>query len=209
MANETSLDDMKTALEELYKANPHMLDGLRTTTDPAIITKEYYKNLPKMIKMELATDADIINQEPRYYMQEFSFAEALAASSGSGSGSGKDAQFKYAIAASLFKQYESKQQDIYRILQENDPALLLELSPEDPNADFLNIFAADSTYGKDRICFKTKQEIQCENVNPTVESYIVQANKDWTRTPFFNTKYNTYVEKKSRLALYKRIPCGR
>ena len=197
MANEPSLDEMKTGLQELYKTNPHILEGIRATTDPDIIKREYYQNLPKMVKKIISTNTDIINQEPSYYMKEFTFAEVTGST---------EEVFKYEIGASLFKLYEAKQEEIYSIIQQNDPAVLLESLNEEPHAFLIDIFAEGSNYMKNRISFKTKQEIQCENNNPIVESYITQAKSDWTRTPFFSNKYNKYVIKLSGLPYTDKSP---
>jgi hypothetical protein len=195
MANEPSLDEMTTALQELYKTNPHILEGIRTNTDPDIIEQEYYRNLPKMIKKDIASDIDIINQDPNYYMRDFTFEEAIDIRNELTKTSlenNEEKRFRFEIGCSLFKLYESQQQNIYSAIQQDD---LLESLNEDTNAFLIDIFATDSRYNKDRISFKTKQEIQCVSTNPIVESYITQCKKDWPRTPFFSNKYNKYVVK--------------
>jgi len=202
MANKPALNEMKAALQELYKTNPYLLEGLRSTNDPDIITREYYQNLPKILKKHLATDADIINQDPNYYMQDFTFAEALDPHNGATETSRQEKKLQLEIGASLFKMYESKSADIYRIIQTDD---LFESINEDPNAFLIDIFA-DGATNKDTIAFKTKQEIQCVSTKPIVESYIAQSKKDWGRATFFSNKYNKYVNNFSGLPYTQDVP---
>lgn len=196
--DEPTLEEMKTALQELYKDNPHILDSIRTTSNPEIIKREYQQNLPKIIKKKFVTSTNIINQDPSYYMNQYTFDEAIDPSNQNtviDFDSPEESLFKFEIQASLFKFYESKQEEISSIIQQNNPDVLLESLNENPNAFLIDIFADGSNYNKDRIFFKTKQEIQCVSTNPIVESYITQSKKDWYRTPFFSNKYNKYVNK--------------
>ena len=95
-------------------------------------------------------------------------------------------------ALALFSFYEAKQNEIYGIIRNNDPALLFELDNQAPAAALIDIFSPSSDYNKDKICFKTKQEIPCVSDDPKVESYLKQSKKDWNRAQYFSSKYNKY-----------------
>ena len=95
----------------------------------------------------------------------------------------------------LFSFYEEKQNEIYRTIRENNPEVVIEVDNKLPDIALLDIFNEGSTYNKDKIFLKFKQEIQCVSNNPIIESYIDQAKSDWHRTPFYSNKYNNYYKK--------------
>jgi hypothetical protein len=99
---------------------------------------------------------------------------------------------KNPVFFALFSLYEEKQSEIYEIIRNNDPSVLVEVDNTVPNATLVNIFSDESTYNKDIICLKTRQEIPCFKEDATVESYILQCKKDWNRAQYFSSKYNKY-----------------
>ena len=96
------------------------------------------------------------------------------------------------IVFALFSFYEERQREIYDIIRNNDPSVLVEVDNTVPNATLIDIFSDGSTYNKDRICLKTRQAIPCSKEDSTIESYISQCKKDWNRAQYFSSKYNTY-----------------
>ena len=135
----------KAALEDLYTDNPHILEGIRTTSDPNIIHREFSQKLPKIIKKKLSEES-VISQDPNYYLEESTIDEAILRSKIKN----KD-DYYYEVGASLCNFYDDKKQEIYKIIQENNPSKLLESDQEDPSAFLIDIFSEDSNYNKDLI----------------------------------------------------------
>jgi len=96
------------------------------------------------------------------------------------------------IVLALFSFYEERQREIYETIRNNDPSILVEVDSTVPNATLIDIFSDGSTYNKDRICLKTRQEIPCSKQDSTIESYILQCKLDLDRAQYFSSKYNKY-----------------
>jgi hypothetical protein len=103
------------------------------------------------------------------------------------------------LQLAFYSFYEEHADEIYSIIKQDDPSIMISIDNQDPAHGLINIFKEDSTYNKDIIVLKTKQEIQCLYNDSRVESYIKQSKSDWYRTPFYSSKYNEYYEKKSNL----------
>jgi len=144
-------------------------------TPDKIIEKEYDRYLGRIVAKKISANSDIISQEPSDYLQETTDIKP--------------------IAFSLFSFYEERSKDIYKIIRENDPTLLITIDNQDPARALIDLFSPESTYNKDKICLKTQQEIQCLSNDQHIESYINQSKKDWTRSPFYSSKYNAYYKK--------------
>lgn len=155
--------------EELAK---FLKQSISADTPDEVIEKEYKRYLGRILSKNISENLEVISQNPNDYFREIVQTNP--------------------VIFSLFNFYEQKQSEIYEIIRNNDPSVLIESEPTVPRASLINIFSDESTYNKDRICLKTKQDIPCVNLDSKVESYISQCKKDWNRSQYFSSKYNTY-----------------
>ena len=164
---------IKIQREELSK---FLKQNIPPDTPDEIVEKEYDRYLGKILSKKITANSDIISQELSDYIEKTT---------------SKNDQ----VAFAFFSFYEEKSKEIYKIIKDDDPTLLITIDNQDPSSAVIDIFSPESTYNKDIICLKTQQEIQCVSDNPYVESYIKQSKKDWTRSPFYSSKYNEYYKK--------------
>ena len=90
----------------------------------------------------------------------------------------------------LFSFYEEKQGEMYSIIQQNNPEILVEVDMKNNKYGALESILKNKKYNKNRICLKFKTDITCLSSNTTIDYYFFLYRRDSKNEEFYSLKHN-------------------